>query len=151
MTTLLKCVVDASVGVKQFIPDPLSFKATLLFAHLVNPHSEVYVPDLFYIEVANTLWKYIRAGQITAEKAQADLTTLNAFPLRVISTANLMAQAVTVGLAHGISAYDACYVSLAQQVSAPLLTLDRRLVNTLTNSPHDVRLFNDFPISPPPT
>jgi hypothetical protein len=41
MTTLLKCVVDASVGIKQFIPDPLSLKATLLFAHLANPHSEI--------------------------------------------------------------------------------------------------------------
>lgn len=151
MTTPLKCVVDASVGIKQFIPDPLSLKATLLFAHLANPHSEIYVPDLFYIEVANTLWKYIRAGQITPEKAQADLITLKAFPLRVVSTANLMAQAVTVGVTHGISAYDACYVSLAQQVNAPLLTLDRRLVNTLTTSTYDVCLFNDFSIPPPPT
>jgi predicted nucleic acid-binding protein len=80
--------VDASVGVKPFIPDPFSEKATQLFAHLVHPQTELFVPDLFYIECANTLWKYVRAGYIAAADVQADLAQLQALPLQVISTAD---------------------------------------------------------------
>jgi predicted nucleic acid-binding protein len=135
--------VDASVGIKQFIPDPLT--------HLAYPQTEIFVPDLFYIECTNTLWKYVRAGLYVVTDIPADLATLKAFPLRVVSTADLMADAVTIGLAYGISAYDACYVAISQQFSATLLTLDQRLVNTLAATSYDVRLFNDFNIPPLPS
>lgn len=149
MTTPLRCVVDTSVCIKQFIPDPLSLKVVELFAHLVNPQTEFFVPDLFYIECANTLWKYVRAGRYTAADVQADLATLKALPLRVVSTADLMEDAVTIGLAYGISAYDACYVALSQQVSAMLLTLDQRLVRSIATA-YDVRSLNDFSVPPLP-
>ena len=144
MTTPLRCVVDTSVCIKQFICDPLTPKVNQLLDHLVNPQTEFFVPDLFYIECANTLWKYVRAGLYTATEVQADLATLKTFPLRVVSTADLMAEAVTIALAYGISAYDASYVALSQQVSAPLLTLDGKLVRALANASYDIRSFNDF-------
>ena len=125
MTTPLRCVVDTSVCIKQFISDPLTAKVNQLFEHLAVPQTEFFVPDLFYIECANTLWKYVRAGLYTEAEVQADLASLKAFPLRVVSTADLMAEAVTIGLAYGISAYDASYVALCEQVSAPLLTQGR--------------------------
>jgi predicted nucleic acid-binding protein len=146
MTTPLRCVVDASVGIKQFIPDPLSSKVDQLFTQLNLPEVELFVPDLFYIECANILWKYVRAKLYAATDVPADLATLKAFPLHVVSTAELMADAVTIGLTYGISAYDGCYVALSQQVTAPLLTLDQRLVNTLATAPYDVRFFADFSI-----
>ena len=82
---------------------------------------------------------------ISAE-VQADLATLKAFPLRVVSTADLMADAVSIGLAYGMSAYDASYVALSQQVSATLLTLDQRLVNALSTTSYDVCSFNNFEV-----
>lgn len=147
MTTSLRCVVDTSVCIKQFIPDPLSAKAVELFAHLANPQTEIFVPDLFYIECANTLWKYVRAGRYSAAEAQADLASLKSLPLRVVSTVDLMEDAVSIGLAYGISAYDACYVALSQRVSAMLLTLDQRLVRAIATV-YDVRDFNDFSVPP---
>ena len=114
MTTAIRCVVDASVDIKQFIPDPLSPKVNQLFAHLSYPQTKIFVPELFYIECANILWKYVRAKLYAAADVPADLATLKAFPLRVVSTADLMADAVSIGLAHGISAYDASYVALSQ-------------------------------------
>jgi predicted nucleic acid-binding protein len=88
--------VDASVGIKQFIPDPLTPKVNQLFAHLSNPQTEIFVPDLFYIECGNILWKYVRAGLYAVADVPADLASLKAFPLRVISTADLMADAVNI-------------------------------------------------------
>ncbi|NEQ28299.1 MAG: type II toxin-antitoxin system VapC family toxin, partial [Microcoleus sp. SIO2G3] len=147
MTTPLRCVVDTSVCIKQFISDPLTPKVNQLFDHLANPETEFFVPDLFYIECANTLWKYIRAGLYTAAAVQADLATLKGLPLHVVSTADLMEDAVSIGLAYGISAYDASYVALSQQVNAMLLTLDQKLVRA-TASAYDVRSLNDFSVPP---
>lgn len=148
MTTPLRCVVDTSVCIKQFICDPLTPKVNQLFDRLANPQTEFFVPDLFYIECTNTLWKYVRAGLYTAAEVQADLVTLKAFPLRVVSTADLMSEAVTIALAYGISTYDASYVALSQQVSVPLLTLDSRLIRALATASYDIRSFNDFSIPP---
>ncbi len=150
MNNPLRCVVDTSVCIKQFISDPNSVKVNQLFDHLALPQTEFFVPDLFYIECANTLWKYVRAGLYTAAEVQADLATLKAFPLRVVSTADLMAEAVTIALAYGISAYDASYVALSEQISAPLLTLDEKLVRALSSVPYDIRSFENFSIPPLP-
>lgn len=148
MTTPVKCVVDASVGIEQFIPDPLTPKVTQLFAHLSNSQNQFFVPDLFYIECANILWKYVRAGLYAADDVPADLASLRAFPLHVVSTADLMADAVSIGLAHAISAYDACYVALLHQMDATLLTLDQRLVNALATTSYNVCLFNNYNVPP---
>lgn len=150
MTTPLRCVVDASVGIKHFISDPLTPQVNQLFDYLVYPQTDIFVPDLFYIECTNIFWKYVRARLYTAAEVRADLATLKTLPFRVISTAELMEEAVNIGFAYGISAYDACYIALSQQVNAPLLTLDERLVKAVAAASYDVRSFNDFTIPPLP-
>lgn len=139
-------VIDTSVCIKYFIADPLTAKVNQLFGHFANPQAVIFVPDLFYIECANVFWKYVRARMYTADEVQSDLVTLKNFPLRVVSTADLMADAVTIALNYGISAYDAAYVALSQQVNATLLTLDGKLVRALNASSYDVRLFSDFDV-----
>ncbi len=146
MTTPLRCVVDTSVCIKYFISDPLTPKVNQLFDHFANPQAEIFVPDLFYIECANALWKYVRARMYTAAEVQVDLATIKAFPLRVVSTAELMADAVTIGLTYGITAYDASYAALSQQAGATLLTLDGKLMKALSTSSDDVCSFNDFEV-----
>ncbi|WP_315788806.1 type II toxin-antitoxin system VapC family toxin [Fischerella sp. JS2] len=145
-----KSVVDTSVCIKHLIPDPLSPKVDQLLAHIGNPPNEFFVPDLFYIECANTLWKYVRAGLYPTAKVSTDLATLKALPLRVVSTADLMADAVSIALSYRISAYDACYVALSQQVNATLLTLDQRPVRALATSSYNVCFFNEFEVPPLP-
>ncbi|MFN6484414.1 MULTISPECIES: type II toxin-antitoxin system VapC family toxin [unclassified Nostoc] len=147
MSNPLRCVVDTSVCIKYFISDPLTPKVNQLFDHLANPQTEMFVPDLFYIECANALWKYVRARMYTGAEVQADLATLKAFPLRVVSTADLMADAVAIALNYRISAYDGSYVALSQQVCA-MLTLDGKLVKAIAASSYNVSSFNDFEVPP---
>jgi predicted nucleic acid-binding protein len=146
MTVPLRCVIDTNICIKQFIADPLTAKVNQLFDRLDAPDVEFFVPDLFYIECANALWKYVRANLYTAEQVQADLSDLKALRFQVTSTKDLMNEAVQIGLDYGITAYDGCYVALSKQVIAPLLTLDERLVNSLTGSSFDVRLFTNFTV-----
>jgi predicted nucleic acid-binding protein len=150
MTNTLRCVLDVSVSIKQFIPDALSPKVDQLLTQAAYPHNQFFVPDLFYIESANVLWKYVRAGIYPATKVSADLATLKNLPLQVISTADLMDDAVNIALNYNISAYDACYVALSQQTGTTLLTLDKKLVKALTTSSYNICLFNEFQIPPLP-
>lgn len=142
----LHCVIDTNIGVKQFINDPLTPKVSQLLSQLSNPNVSIFIPDLFYIELANVLRKYVRANLYTASQACADLDDWAALPFDVTPTQTLMKSALNIGIAQNISAYDACYVALSEQVKAPLLTLDQRLVNSLADSSYDVRLFNNFEI-----
>jgi hypothetical protein len=48
----LNCAVDAGVGIKLFLVEPLSDRADALFAHLgEEPPAEFYVPDPFSCRV----------------------------------------------------------------------------------------------------
>lgn len=100
------------------------------------------MPTLYVRNVPHDL--YLRV------KVPADLATLKAFSLRIVSTADLIENAVSIALACGISAYDASYVALSQQVNAPLLTLDAKLVRALGATSYDVYSFNDFEVPPLP-
>ncbi|AFZ60794.1 type II toxin-antitoxin system VapC family toxin [Anabaena cylindrica FACHB-243] len=150
MTTVFKYVLDTSVCIKYFIADPLTPKVIELFTHLAYPQTEMFVPDLFYIECTNVFMKYVRANMYTSGEVQADLATLKNLQLQVVPTANLMDDAVNIALNYNISAYDASYVTLSQQNNAPLLTLDKKLVKALAASSFNICLFNEFQIPPLP-
>jgi len=105
----LACVVDASVGIKLFVNEPLSDRADALFAHLAaDPPARLAVPDLFFIECANILWKHVRRLGYPATKAHTDLSDLGTLALHSVPTAGLMGDALVIAIAQGISAYDAC-------------------------------------------
>jgi predicted nucleic acid-binding protein len=150
MIDSLKCVVDASVGIKKFIVEPLTPKVDQLFAHFNDPDARLYIPDLFYIECTNIAWKYIRSGLYDNVEAQANLADLKLLRFATTPTADLMLQALTLSVTYGISAYDACYVALARQENVPLLTQDQRLVNTFQNTDFNIRLFSNFVVPPVP-
>ena len=147
----LECVVDASVGIKLFVNEPLSDKADALFAHLTaDPPALLAVPDLFYIECANILWKHVRRFGYAAAAAHKDLADLGKLSLRRISTSSLMVDALTIAIAHGITAYDACYIALAQQLGLPCVTTDEKLARLLASTSYNVRWLGDFDIPPVP-
>ena len=86
MSDSFRCVIDANVGIKRFINDLLSNKTKRLLDTLSNPQTEIFIPDLFYIEIANIFWKYVRAELYPPSQVQTDLGILKRFPLKVIST-----------------------------------------------------------------
>jgi predicted nucleic acid-binding protein len=138
MTATLAFVVDASVTAKTVIIEPLTPEAKALFALLAIGAANLDAPDLIYAECANILWKQVQRGGVTPAEAASHLATITAAPLQITPTLALAADALQVALAHGISAYDACYVALAQRLGIPLITADQRLVNKLTGTAHAV-------------
>ena len=129
------CVVDASVGIKLFLAEEGSDAADALFAQLAqSPPARFYVPDLFYSECANILWKYVRYYGYPAGNARQDVADLLALRLQTVSTADVLAPALALALQYDITAYDACYAALAQQLGLPLITADSPLRRKLAGS-----------------
>lgn len=127
-----RCVVDASVGIKLFIDEPLSEQAQRLFDGLSSAiPAELYVPDLFFIECANILWKYTRRYGRPLEDSLADLADLRCLDLRTTPTADLMEDALSLAAQTGLTAYDTCYAALARRLDIPLVTADARLCQVI--------------------
>lgn len=128
----LRCVVDASVGIKLFVDEPLSDQAHALFVKLTeDPPAELYVPDLFYIECTNILLKYMRRFGRSLEDSQADLADLNLLAMKSTPTADLMEDALLLASQKNLTAYDACYAVLAQRLDIPLITADEPMVKAI--------------------
>lgn len=138
-------VVDSSVGIKLFVDEELSEQAEAVFRRLEGddpPH--FYVPDLFFIECANILWKYVRRSAYAREDAIRDIGDLIALPLQPVSTSALLPAALALAVDLGLSAYDASYAALASRLSAPLITADRPLLRKLEGSGIEARWLGDM-------
>lgn len=84
-------------------------------------------PDLLRIEVSSVLRRHANHGRLTPQQADAAIADLLAFPLTVYPTGPLLRRVWE--LRQDVTAYDACYVALAEAVGYPLVTADRRLAS----------------------
>ncbi len=129
------CVVDASVGIKLFVAEEGSEAADRLFASLADdPPARFFVPDLFFVECGNILWKYVRRFGYPAEDARQDVVDLAQLGLNSISTADLLPAALDLALQHEVTVYDASYATLADRLGLPLVTADQTLARRLADS-----------------
>jgi predicted nucleic acid-binding protein len=143
------CVVDASVGIKLFLVEPLSERADALFDHLTDALPAcLYVPDLFTIECVHILWKYVRRFGYPPEAARQDVADLVRLPVRPVPTAALAEPALLLAVTWEITATDATYATLADRLSLPLVTADEALVRKLAGTGLDARLIGDWPEAP---
>ena len=131
-----RCVIDASVGMKLVLPEEGSEEVQRLFdGSLDDLADSLLVPDLFFAECGNVLWKRVRRAEITAHTARKSMDDLLALRMTSTPTEELAARAVDIALNHGVTVYDACYAALAEMKSVPLLTADRALVGRLEKGP----------------
>jgi predicted nucleic acid-binding protein len=134
MTVPLVYVVDASVAAQVVSPEPLTAQATALFSLLPGNRAAFHVPELFYIECANIFWKKSQRGVCSESQAVQALTDLLALPLIATANAVLAVDALKLAFQLGITAYDACYIALAERLSVSFITADQKLVGKLAGS-----------------
>jgi len=80
-------VVDASVVLKWFLPEPDSAAADSLLEQFLNDEVEFIAPDLILLETANALWKRVRLRrEISADEASHVYRDLLTLPLSLSVT-----------------------------------------------------------------
>lgn len=84
-------------------------------------------PDLVDVETVSVLRRRWLAGDLSDERFRIAVDDLLALPITRFPVGPLMPRAFA--LRANVTAYDACYVALAETLECPLITSDRRLAN----------------------
>lgn len=127
-------VVDASVAAKWFLPakqEPLVQEAFGLWNGYAAGQVQLLVPDLFWAELGNILWKAVRQGRCTKGAAEAAISSLKQCNLPTSPSCDLLDVAFRIATAFDRAVYDCLYVALAVESNSQLVTADERLANAL--------------------
>ncbi|HYD71414.1 type II toxin-antitoxin system VapC family toxin [Azospirillum sp.] len=124
-------VIDSSVAVKWFFPEPQADQARAL----LRAGMPLVAPDLVIAEASNVAWKKVRMGQATAMQALDLARGLRAMLEEIVPGEVLSARAVEIALALNHPVYDAFYLALAEARDLPLVTADRRLADRAAGTP----------------
>ena len=94
---------------------------------LLREHRELAAPDLVDVETVAVLRRRWLAGTISNERFDQAIEDLADIPLARFPALALMRRAFE--LRANVTAYDACYVALAEALDWPLCTVDRHLAH----------------------
>ena len=121
-------VVDANVLVYHSVAtDRLSDLARIARAR----DAGWIAPPLWRSEFRNALFGYLRRAQLAVDEAiDAHISAELAVSTRWVGTDEVIA----AGNRSSVSAYDCEYVALARRLGVPLVTADRRLVETFPDT-----------------
>ena len=86
----------------------------------------VIAPGLFHIEIANTMWKYTRAGDLDTQSAlhhyEEAIVLIDSFE----SDDRLTTEALASSAKYNHPVYDMMYAILARRYGCSVLTVDKR-------------------------
>lgn len=115
-------VLDASAAVTWLL--------RLAGAQSVDEHlsaETVNAPELFVLEVAQTLRRYTQQGHLTPTRSAEAFEDLSDFDIALFPHRPLLPRIWQ--LRDNLTTYDASYIALAEALDARVLTFDARLAN----------------------
>jgi predicted nucleic acid-binding protein len=127
-------VVDANVAAKWFLPargESLTDEAFGLLDQYAKDKVQFIVPDLFWAEFANVIWKSARVGRLSQVAAAEALASLTQHHFPTVPSLKLLETAFQIATAFQRTVYDSLYVALAVHSKAQMITADERLANSL--------------------
>jgi predicted nucleic acid-binding protein len=122
------CIVaDASAAVNLILRTE---RAPAIIAQLERS-SLVLAPMLFHSEIANTLWKYVRAGRLDKDVALTRYEEAAGLVDSFEPDEQLATEALSAAIRYDHPVYDLLYVVLARRYGCKVLTEDRRLATLI--------------------
>src|SRR5437868_6555958 len=113
--------------------EPLRDQAMDLLARHRNAEIKFVVPDIFWAEFGNVLWKAVRIGRLSREDADSGMRMLLAANFPSMPSASLLTSAFNIANTYGRTVYDSLYVALAVIAKAEMITADERLANAMAS------------------
>ena len=122
-------VLDCSVAMAWLFQDEAAPNTDQLLKELRND-SNALVPNLWRLELGNTLTQAERRGRITAAQLTTTLELVRNLPITTDTETDSRAFREILNLARttSLTTYDASYLELAMRHGVPLATLDKALI-----------------------
>jgi len=112
-------VLDASAAVDWLLHTPAGSK---IEERVYSRNESLYAPHLIDVEVAQVLRRLAREGTVSADRAGQAIQDL--LDLRLTRYPHFVLLPRIWQLRNNLSAYDAAYVALAEELDATLITRD---------------------------
>lgn len=119
----MKVILDASAGIEIVLSRSKAHK----LCKILSNSKKVISSDLYKIEIANVLWKYVKAGFLEPEKTNNLLSLAMELVDEFIDISKNNEEAMREAMRLNHSTYDLLYFTLARRYGATLITLDRKL------------------------
>ena len=120
-------VIDTSVTMAWCFEDEATDATEQLLDDLRSDNA--LVPGLWRLEVANVLLVAERRRRLVEAQSVHFVDLLKRLPIYINDTTHDTEATRAAGRQHGLSAYDAAYLLLAERFGCPLATLDSRLTD----------------------
>ena len=120
-------VLDASVAISAVLDEPSAELARTILRRVAE--AGAIVPNLWHLEVGQTLLVAERQGRIDTTRRQKAQTLLLDLPITVDAETwtRVMRDTVTLAAEQRLSLYDAAYLELSRRCELPLATFDANL------------------------
>ena len=123
----MEIVVDASVAVMWFVPEPYSITAK----EILTRDGTLHAPDLFRAEVVSVLCRKIQIEELKADEGREALNAFLQLPVQFHATADLLIPAFEIALESRQYVYDCVYLILAAQLDIGMVTGDKRFYKAI--------------------
>jgi len=129
-------VIDAGITIKWYVPEILEAEAK----RVLDQSYSLHVPELFFAEFGNILWKkarVLKVPEITVQQGRGILDLLLKVPLTVHPMAPLIGAAYDLAVGPERSTvFYCCYLALARDLGCRLVTADRAFRDSMKANPH---------------
>ncbi|MCZ8048299.1 MAG: type II toxin-antitoxin system VapC family toxin [Microcystis aeruginosa K13-05] len=126
---MIEFVLDCSVAISWCLVDEDNDYANAVLD--IMPNAEAFVPEIWSLEIVNTLLVAERRNRMTVEQTQASINWLQSLLITIDSLTSVQAFGRTLTLAREqkLASYDAAYLELALRLDLPLATNDKQLID----------------------
>jgi len=139
-------VVDSSVLFALFFPEEYSEWSE----KMIKEYGELHVPELAFLETSSAAWKRIIVFKQSRDTVLRNLKLLHKFISDVCIVhrdVNYLQRAIELSIELGVTVYDSLFLAIAEEYETKVLTVDRKLVETLKQGGEEHRVVSPWSIN----
>ncbi len=139
-------IIDSSTLFSLFFPEEYSEWSE----KAIKEYDELHVPELVFLETSNAAWKRIIIFKQPISIVLKNLRLLHKFvedTCIIHRNIDYLQRTIELSIKLGTTIYDSLFLAIAEKYKAKVLTIDKKLVETLKRRKEEYRVVSPWNIS----